>query len=172
MGATYQRWTAVSVSAKVAEIQARLTANPPQPGQQMSALINELQVLPEEWRGLALQCATTGYSYGVEVNTIEKRKYIRETVLCCVGVLFIVLAVLLLFIRPSISPEQLFGCCFLLSLGAAGFLVFFPGFLSLSGAIKKPFQWFESLKFKAGGAVAIFLLVLVISWSFLNRIHH
>jgi hypothetical protein len=116
---------------------------------------------PDQWKGLALQCATAGFEFGADMNQIEKRKFQRESILCGVGVLLLLLGVALMFSFDHFTPQQNMACCALTALGASGFLVFLPGFLSLSGALK-PNDFFESLKFRAGGGAGIFILVYVL----------
>jgi hypothetical protein len=163
-----EEWNFAAVTAFVAELQARFAQNPPPQGQGMEAWIHELEVLPSYWRGLALICANTGFNFGVNVEEIEKRNYKRESTLCGISVLFIIVGAILVFVFPNLNEQQIMIVCFLCSLGAAGFLVFLPGFLSLSGAIK-PRVWLESLQFKAGGGAAIFILVFVILQHSLAR---
>ena len=153
-----ENWDAARVSARVAEIKASFAQNPPRPGTSMTGFIEAVRDMPDQWKGLALQCATAGFEFGVDMKQIEKQKFQRESILCGVGVLLLMVGVFLAFKFEHFTPQQSMMCCALTALGAASFLVFLPGFLSLNGALKAN-EFFDSLKFRAGGGSAIFILV-------------
>ena len=155
---TAEDWNVARVSARVAEIKASFAECPPLPGTSMTAFSERVRDMPDQWKGLALQCATAGFEFGVDMKQIEKQRFQRESVLCGVGILLLLTGVVLAFKFEHFNPLQSLMCCALTGLGAAGFLVFLPGFLSLSGALK-PNDQFDSLKFRAGGGSAIFILV-------------
>jgi hypothetical protein len=144
----------------VAEIRAKYAWNPPPDGEQMSWFTAQISDLPIEWQGLALQCLTAGYEFGFDMNASQKMKFQRESVVSAIGIILLLIGVGLPFLVRDMSAQQSMSCCFLMSLGAAGFLVFLPGFLVLQGALK-PNEYLESLKFKGGGGAAIFLLVFL-----------
>jgi hypothetical protein len=127
----------------------------------MSAWRREIQALPPEWRGLALMCGTTTYNFGADVNSLQKIQFKRESIISGAGFVLIIVAVIIVFVIGQMNPQQLMSVCFLFALGAAGFLVFLPGFLQLSGIIT-PKAWLQKLEFKAGGAIAIFILVFLL----------
>jgi hypothetical protein len=154
-------WDAARVALLVAEIKARFAQTPPPAGTAMSAFIEAIRDLPDEWKGLALQCTTAGYEFGVDMKLIENQKFQRESLLCGVGIALLLVGVALAFKFDHFTPQQDMACCTLTALGAASFLIFLPGFLSLRGMLK-PNIFFESLKFRAGGGAAIFLLVFIV----------
>jgi hypothetical protein len=154
------KWDCAKVGLRVAEIQAKHAQSPPPVGHQMTAFTDELSDLPVEWRGLALQILTAGYTFGVDMNAAQEKTFKRESLLCGVGIVLLLVGVGLTFASPNLNTNQSMSCCVLISLGVAGFLVFLPGFLMLQGRLK-PNGFLASLQFKGGGAVAIFLLVFL-----------
>ena len=154
-------WNAARVGVRVAEIKARFAQNPPPLGTAMTAFSEAISDLPDQWKGLALQCTTAGFEFGVDMKQIDKQKFQRESILCGVGVLLLLFGVTLTFKFDHFTPQQDMTCCTLVALGAASFLVFLPGFLSLSGVMKQT-NLFDSLKFRAGGGAAIFILVFTL----------
>ena len=143
---------------RVAEVKALFAQNPPPPGTSMTAFSAAIGDMPEQWKGFALQCATTGFEFGADMKQIEKQRFRRESILCGVGLGLLLLGVFLAFWHEHYTPQQDMILCTLAGLGASAFLVFLPGFLSLSGTLK-PNDFFDSLKFRAGGGAAIFILV-------------
>ena len=158
------RWTVARVSMRVSEVKAAFAQNPPPPGTSMTAFRAAIDDMPEQWKGLALQCATAGFEFGADMKQIEKQRFQRESVLSGAGLGLLLLSVFLAFSHEHYTPQQDMILCTLTGLGASGFLVFLPGFLSLSGTLN-PNEFFESLKFRAGGGAAIFILVFYL----LNR---
>ncbi|MGI4813527.1 MAG: hypothetical protein ACRYGG_09375 [Janthinobacterium lividum] len=153
-----EQWTLAKVSLRVAEVKALFAENPPPPGTSMTAFSLAIGDLPEQWKGLALQCATTGFEFGADMKQIDKQRFQRESILCGIGLALLLLGVFLAFWHEHYTIQQDMVLCTLTGLGASSFLVFLPGFLSLSGTLT-PTDLFETLKFRAGGGAAIFILV-------------
>ncbi len=95
------------------------------------------------------------------MNAIEKSTFKRESILCGVSITLIIIALVIVFLKNQMNPQQTMAICFLFALGSAGFLVFLPGFLALTGAVE-PKAWLQKLEFKAGGGAAIFILAFLI----------
>ncbi|MBB5057445.1 hypothetical protein HDF16_002151 [Granulicella aggregans] len=156
-----EKWDLTRVNLRIAEIKARFAENPPTPGTHMSAFSRAVSDMPDEWKGLALQCATAGFEFGASMKLIERRKFQRESTLCGVGVLLLLLGVALIFKFNELTTAQNAICCTLVALGVSSFLVFLPGFLNLNGVLK-PNPMIESMKFRAGGGIAIFVMVFLL----------
>lgn len=153
-----EEWTLERVRLKVTQIKAELNANPPSPDMRMTSFVAAVGCLPAAWQGLALECFNSGFEYGADMRTGEREKFIRQSILCGVGIVLILFGVGLTFIHQTLSPAQGMSCCAVIALGSAAFLVFLPGFLVLKGALA-PNTQFQSLEFQGGGAAAIFVLV-------------
>jgi hypothetical protein len=146
---------------RLSEIRAKFSQNPPPAGTVISAFRNEITDFPPEWQGLLLGCFVSGFDQGADVNKENRAKFIRETAYSGVGVVLILVGAGMTFLRQDMTPEQSNASCIVISAGVAAFLVFLPGFLKLNG-VMRPTQAFESLTFKAGGAIAMFVLTFVL----------
>jgi hypothetical protein len=146
---------------RVAEIRVKFAENPPPLGTEMSAFKSEIADFPLEWQGLLLGLLVYGFDLGGSVKDDKRNMFIRDTVYSVLGILLILAGASMTFLHNDMSPEQSNASCAVIAVGVAAFLVFLPGFLKLSGAMKQT-EVFESLTFKASGGIGIFILTFIL----------
>lgn len=79
-----------------------------------------------------------------------------DIVLTSLGVLWVVVGLVLAIIKPNPTPFQLWAFRVVMSLGAACIGSILPGFIDLNGDIGE-------LAIRAGGAIALFLLLYLVN---------
>lgn len=166
------KWDLDRVRAEVARIKLDLSSNPPSKDTYLPAFKSELECMPVEWRGFALEMFNMGYDFGVDMRETNRiamqNQQRREFVLLGVGLVLLILGIVLAFtVKNPTTPQQTL-IALIAALGAAAFIVMLPGFLELQG-VMAPNLFFHSMKFKGGGGAAIFILVFVLMHFFFNH---